>query len=218
MAQPATRSHMKSCGNRTKKEPPLTNRLPPHSWVTSVIVTSVGDGDRYLDPLQRVVPAIALHGDNGISRFHPAHDLAERRILPIQKMRIGHTDEALGAGTIRIVGARHREDAPFVRFTVELCFDLVAGAAHAMRGAIRILTVRIPSLDHEFWNHSMKGGTVVKSFLGQVDEVFHMAGRDIMKESEHDISDSLAFAGDRNRGSRLLRHVSHGSIPFLIIG
>jgi hypothetical protein len=64
----------------------------------------------------------------------------------------------------------------------------------------------------------MKGGTVVKPFLGQVDEVFHMARRDIMKESEHDISDSLAFAGDRNRGSRLLRHVSHGSIPFLIIG
>jgi hypothetical protein len=64
----------------------------------------------------------------------------------------------------------------------------------------------------------MKGGAVVKAFFGQFDEVFHMAGRDIMKESEHDISDSLAFAGDRNRGSGLLRHVSHGSIPFPIIG
>jgi hypothetical protein len=132
-------------------------------------------------------------------------------------MRLAHTDEELGTGTVRIVGARHRKDAPLVRFTVELCFDLVSGAAHAMRGAVGILAVRVAPLDHEFWNHSMKGGAVVKAFFGQFDEVFHMAGRDIMKESEHNISDLLSLTGDRNRGSGLLRHVSHGSIPFLVI-
>src|SRR6476659_6727981 len=217
MAQPATRSQTRSCGNNVKEEPPLASRFHPHTCAASAIITSVGDSDRHLNPLQGVVPAVALHGDDGIGHLHPAHDLAERRILPIQKMRIGHTDEKLGPGTVRIVGARHREDAPLVRFAVELCFDLVSGAAHAMRGPVGILAVWIASLDHEFWNYSMKGGAVVKPFLGQVDEVFHMAGRDIMKESEDDISDSLSLTGNRNRGSSLLRHVSHGSLPFLII-
>jgi hypothetical protein len=42
----------------------------------------------------------------------------------------------------------------------------------------------------------MKGGAVVEPLFGRVDEVLRMAGRDIMKESEHDIPDPLSFAGN----------------------
>src|SRR5688572_23232022 len=118
-------------------------------------------------------------------------------------------------GAVRVVGPRHRDHAALMRLAVELGFDLIAGTAHAMRGPIRVLAVGIPALNHEFWNYPMECGAVVKAFLGQINEILGMPRCDVLKEFQHDVSDRLTFAGNGNGGPRLVRHLSHCSIPFV---
>jgi hypothetical protein len=54
----------------------------------------------------------------------------------------------------------------------KLTFDGVSRSAHA--GA-----VRAAALDHETWNHAVKGQAVIKAVLHKTDKIFHCDRRDL---------------------------------------
>src|SRR5213593_1477022 len=56
---------------------------------------SLGDGDGHLHPFKRIISPVTLGVHDGVRHVYPAHDLAERGVLPIQEIRIGDTDEKL---------------------------------------------------------------------------------------------------------------------------
>src|SRR4029078_10184292 len=101
-----------------------------------------------------------------------------------------------------------------MRLSVDLRFDLVSWPPHPVGATIRALAVGVTALNHESWNDSVKCGAVVKAFPCQIQKVLHMARRNIVKETQHDVTNTLAFACNRNRGSGLVRHISHSSVPF----
>lgn len=80
----------------------------------------------------------------------------------------------------------HRQYSPIVILIVaiELAFDGVTGATVTH-------SVRASALDNEVGNNAVKGESVVKSFLGQRDEIFYGIWSVFLEESDlHD-----AFCG-----------------------
>jgi hypothetical protein len=57
-----------------------------------------------------------------------------------------------------------------------------------MRRTVRVLAVRIATLDHEPGNDSMKRRAVIEAVSGQLREVLHMPWRHIMKESQPNLA------------------------------
>ena len=77
----------------------------------------------------------------------PAITLPKAVYLPVQKTGVGQADKELAAGGIRILRARHGNDAANVGPVVELGLDLVAGIARApttLRGRIPASADRRP--------------------------------------------------------------------------
>jgi len=53
-----------------------------------------------------------------------------------------------------------------------------------MKISIGILTERIASLDDEFWNHTMKDGSIKKIHLRKINKIFHVSWSVIGKEAK----------------------------------
>src|SRR5215472_10146372 len=83
-----------------------------------------------------------------------------------------------------------------------------------MHVPIRILAIGIAALNHETGNHAMERCPVVKSLLGQVCKVLHVARGDVMIEPEDDLSKRLSLARHRNRCTHLVTEVRHTPYPF----
>ena len=113
-------------------------------------------------------------------------ELAERGVLAVEKARVAVADEKLRAGGIRILRARHREDAARVRLVIELRLDLMPRPARAPRAFLaRIFRQRITALNHKTLDDAMKTSAVVKTFLREVSEIFDVARRNVRPEFEN---------------------------------
>src|SRR5204863_1080978 len=83
-------------------------------------------------------------------------------------------------GGIRVLGAGHRDYAALMWAVVELGLDGMARPTGTPTGfLIWVLGERIPALNHEALHNAVKGGTVVKAFLGQGLEILDRLRGDI---------------------------------------
>src|SRR6185312_15206167 len=103
------------------------------------------------------------------------HDLAEGGIFAIQEGGGFVADEELRAGGIRIVAARHGQDARLMAGRVELGLDAIAGAACTG-------TLRTAPLNHESFNDAMKDETVVEPNLAESEEILDVSRRQLRKK------------------------------------
>src|SRR5688572_33145333 len=62
---------------------------------------------------------------DALQHLVPFGELTKRRVLAVQKFRVGQANEKLAAGRIRMLGAGHGEDTAHVRTVIKLGFDFV---------------------------------------------------------------------------------------------
>ena len=90
----------------------------------------------------------------------------------VQETVVGHIDEELRAGRVRVVGARHGHGVVGV-FQAVLCFVL----DRRVGGLLGHAGFKAATLHHEAGNHAVKDGVVVVALLDVREEVGHRLGR-----------------------------------------
>ena len=130
------------------------------------------------------------HALNALHGFHAFHHLAEHRVAPtvrgaglVQEVVVGHVDEELGTGGVRVRGAGHGHGAGLVG-------EAVAGFV-LDRGAGRfLLHVRgeTATLDHEVTDHPVKNGAVIMPVPDVLHEVLGGGGGAHRIQLQNDLS------------------------------
>ena len=95
---------------------------------------------------------------------------SECSITAVQMRRDAGHDKKLRTGGVRAHTARHGQDAQCV---LERIFKTVAGelAADGITGAAHAGALRVTALDHESWNDTVEEEAIVKTAVGQRDEI-----------------------------------------------
>src|SRR5699024_301582 len=119
------------------------------------------------------------HAFDGLHHIGAFHHFTKHRITPaigrggrkVQEVIVGHVDEKLGGGRVRIIGARHGQ-------RVAVVFQTVVGLVGdgLARGLLFKILVEAAALDHEVADDAMKQGAVVKAVLDVADKIFNRFG------------------------------------------
>src|SRR5438876_11202590 len=141
-----------------------------------------------------------------VDDVHALRDLAERRVLAVQEVRVAEHEVHLARRGIGIVRARHAEHAAVERLLVELGLERLARPAltHLRlvhRGGLR---QRIPELHDELRLHAVHALPVVETLARELREVLDVVRRDVRPELERDLSAAL-HGDDRGWGLGALR-------------
>ncbi len=156
-----------------------------------------------------VVEALAarLHALDGVHDLGALHDLAEHGVAPalggrsgvVQEAVVGHVDEELRGGRVRIAGAGHGHGVVVVlQAVLRLVLDGRIGALLVHAG------LEAAALDHEAGDHAVEDRVVVVALLHVGEEVFRRLGRLLGVEFE----DDHAVAGDVEFDLRVAHCVS----------
>src|SRR5690554_1009398 len=157
--------------------------------------------------------AAGLHGLDRVDHFGAFHDLAEHGITPavgggggvVQEVVVGHVDEELCRGRVRVGRTGHGDGVALVlEAVVGFVFDGVAGALLLHAG------FEPAALNHEVVDHAVEHRAVVKAVAHVVQEVF--GGLGCFRGVQFD--DDVALAGlklDAGFGG-------HGGVTFFCCG
>ena len=110
---------------------------------------------------------------DGIDHIQAFDHLTKTGVIAVEMRSIAAAvaDEKLGASGVA-AGMRHGKYAAVVKlvFPCEFAVDFVTRASGAS-------PCRIAALNHEIWNHAVKGDAIVKSFLGEAYKILNGVGR-----------------------------------------
>src|SRR5829696_8197589 len=160
------------------------------------------DGNVLVEPLRG-----RRHGDDGVDHLHALDDLAEHGVAPalrglaleVEGRVVGHVDEELGRGAVRVRGAGHGEGAAVVGdAVVRLVLDRRPG------GLLLHVGSEAAALDHEAGDHPVKDRAVVLAGFHVVEEVLDGLRSLAGVELDHDLALGRIQLHPRVRGSRAL--------------
>ena len=77
------------------------------------------------------------------------------------------TDKELATSAVDVLRSRHRENAFLVRAIIELGLDLISRSTGAGHTVGPLFGFRATALDHETFENTVKGCTIIKSFTGE---------------------------------------------------
>src|SRR5258708_20958808 len=190
----------KRAGSEQRGCPLLPGRGRAALFRLGVADDDLGDRRRIV----RTILGVARRGHDLVRYVHPLRHLTEHRVLLIEEAGIGHDDEELRGGAVRVLGAGHRDDAAGVVDAVELLPPTLARRARTPARGVARYGVRVAALDHEAGEYAGELGAVVEALLGQVDEVVHVFGRHVGKKTD------VVFAGSGpTRGTLVLAGALH---------
>src|SRR5262249_18005139 len=130
-----------------------------------------------LDDGHRLHPVALL---DAVDVLHAAHHLAEDGVVAVEVWRRAVGDVELAPRGVGMLAARHRQRAAHVLPLAELGLDRVARAAGAV-------ALGIAALDDEVRHDAVEGEVVVKTLLGQRDEVLDGLGCILRVELDADL-------------------------------
>src|SRR5258705_9103308 len=145
---------------------------------TAPVLVPADADDRALHDRLRLegpVLRIALGVDDLLGDVEAADELAEGRILAVQRWRRLVHDEELARCRVGAARAGHREDAGLVLLRVELRLE------HP-RSAARSGASRVTALDHEARDHAVEDLPVVEPRVAQIEEVADVVRRNVRPE------------------------------------
>lgn len=96
-------------------------------------------------------------------------------------------DEELTATRV-LSSVRHRQGTRDVLFAVDFTVDHVAGAAGSGHATGSFAAVGASPLGHETVDHTVKGKSVIKTILCQLDEVGHGVGSVLIEHLQCDVA------------------------------
>ena len=132
--------------------------------------------------------------------------LTERCVLMIEKSRATVADEKLRAGGIRVLRARHGDDAAHMRVVIELGLDVVTRPASAPHIFLaRVFRKRVAALNHEAFDDAVKTGAVIKTFLRKFLEIGDRVRRSVSPE----LDNHGAFGGVNDGDFRTIGGITH---------
>lgn len=114
------------------------------------------------------------------------YDLVEGGVLVIEEMGFVVVDEKLVVGGVGIGGVGYGDDVMDVGFGVEFGFDLVVGVVGVGYVGLVFFGVGVVVLDYEVFDDVVKGGVVIKFFVGEFFEVFDGFWCDVGLEGDGD--------------------------------
>src|SRR4030042_379480 len=86
----------------------------------------------HFNSVMGIIPAVSRLANDLVRYFHPRDNLSENSILSVEEGGIGHADEKLRSGTVRMLGPCHGEDPPLMLPIIKFGLDRISGLAHSV--------------------------------------------------------------------------------------
>lgn len=140
------------------------------------------------DPIFGFAPLTAVaHGGWSVAdvlqNIFTFDQFSEGGVLSIQKTGFRQANEKLAARGVRVLGTGHGDDSFDMGTVVKFGLNLVSGSACADLRVI-FFAQGVAALDHKPFDDTMKSGSVIKSFAGELDEIFDCFWSNLRPELE----------------------------------
>src|SRR5574341_617592 len=168
----------------------------------------------HLDRFEGIVEFVARRGSNLVDHIQATKDFSEHAVAPVQSAVVRQANEKLRAVVVEIAGActvprrlRHGDRAAFVRSVARFWIQPVPRPAGPMPTTVWFLAQRVAALNDEAGYDAVKGRTVIKSHLGELEEVINMARGVFRVKANLDLAE---LSGDRDTRVDFLEFHRHG--------